>query len=126
MGFIRERKLKNGGTRYQAEIRLKGHPMLTAAFDRKTDAKAWIYKIEADIRCGRQQLYAEGKRRTLAEKRLRYFVGVTTLLGKKGELIRHLFDKRGIEFPPIHKGREGGFPASQSTASLAFKILIST
>lgn len=57
MGFIRERKLKGGAVRFQAEVRLKGHPMLTAGFDRKTDAKAWIQKTEADIRCGRQQLY---------------------------------------------------------------------
>jgi hypothetical protein len=58
MGFIRERKMKGGGVRYQAEIRLKGYPMQTAVFDRKTDAKTWIAKVEADIRCGRQQLYA--------------------------------------------------------------------
>ena len=41
MGFIRERKLKNGNTRFQAEIRLKGvSKAVTAVFDRKTDAKA--------------------------------------------------------------------------------------
>jgi tRNA(Leu) C34 or U34 (ribose-2'-O)-methylase TrmL len=39
MGHIRERKVKNGGIRYHAEVRLKGHPSLTASFDRKTDAK---------------------------------------------------------------------------------------
>ena len=39
MGHIRERNLKNGGVRYRAEVRLKGHPCLTAMFDRKTDAK---------------------------------------------------------------------------------------
>lgn len=48
MGYIRERKLKDGGTRYQAEVRLRGHPTLTAMFDRKTDAKNWIQKVEAD------------------------------------------------------------------------------
>ena len=37
MGFIRERKLKNGNTRFQAEIRLKGvSKAVTAVFDRKT------------------------------------------------------------------------------------------
>jgi hypothetical protein len=39
MGYIRERNLKNGGIRYQAEIRLNGHPTRTAVFDRKTNAK---------------------------------------------------------------------------------------
>ena len=58
MGYIRETKLKKGGSRYQAEVRLKGMPKaLTAVFDRKNDAKAWISKTEADIRCGRHQLY---------------------------------------------------------------------
>jgi hypothetical protein len=46
MGYIREPK--KPGQRWQAEIRLKGHPTLTATFDRKTDAKAWISKVEAD------------------------------------------------------------------------------
>ena len=57
MGHIREITLKKGGTRFQADINLNGHPRLTAVFDRKTDAKAWIQKTEADIRCGRHQLY---------------------------------------------------------------------
>jgi hypothetical protein len=61
MGFIRERKLKEGGVRYQAEVRLKGHPTLTATFDRKTDAKNRVHKVEADIRCGRHHLYSESK-----------------------------------------------------------------
>ncbi len=52
MGCIRETKLKKGNVRYQAEVRLKGHPTLTAIFDRKTDAKTWISKVEADIRYG--------------------------------------------------------------------------
>ncbi len=49
MGHIRQRELKNRGTRYQAEVRLKGHPTLTAMFDRKTDAKAWIQKTRKQI-----------------------------------------------------------------------------
>jgi integrase len=86
MGFIRERKVKGGGTRYQAEIRLKGHPMLTAAFDRKTDAKAWVQKVEADIRCGRHQLYSEGKRHTFEEAVERYFKEQPISVVKRGHL----------------------------------------
>jgi len=74
MGCIRETELKKGGVRYQAEVRLKGMPKaLTAVFDRKNDAKAWISKTEADIRCGRHQLYSEGKRHTFSEAVERYF-----------------------------------------------------
>lgn len=73
MAFIRERKLKNGSTRFQAKIRLKGiSKSVTAVFDRKTDAKAWIQKVEADIRCGRQQLYSEERRHIIAEAVERY------------------------------------------------------
>lgn len=67
MGYIRPRNLKEGGVRYQAEVRLKGHPVLTATFDRKTDAKTWIQKVEADIRAGRHQLYTEGGRHIFKE-----------------------------------------------------------
>ena len=86
VGFIRERKLKKGGIRYQAEIRLKGHPMITAAFDRKIDAKTWIHKTEADIRCGRQQLYSESKRHTFAEAVDRYFKEQSISVVKRGHL----------------------------------------
>lgn len=29
MGYIREKKLKKGNVRYQVEVRLKGHPILS-------------------------------------------------------------------------------------------------
>ncbi|MBX9744709.1 MAG: site-specific integrase [Chlamydiales bacterium] len=86
MGSIRERSLKNGSTRYQAEVRLKGHPTLTAMFDRKTDAKTWIQKTEADIRCGRQQLYHEARRRTFKEAVDRYFQEQKISTAKQGHL----------------------------------------
>jgi integrase len=87
MGYIRERNLKHGGIRYQAEIRLKGHSTLTAVFDRKTDAKNWIQKEEADIRCGRQQNYSTGKKHTLKEAVDRYFKEQSISVVKKGHLL---------------------------------------
>lgn len=86
MGHIRERAIKSGGVRYQAEIRLKGHPTLTAVFDRKTDAKTWIQKVEADIRCGRHQLYSEGKKHTFKEAVDRYFKEQKITKAKAGHL----------------------------------------
>lgn len=87
MGHIRERNLKNGGVRYQAEVRLKGHPIVTAMFDRKTDAKNWIQKVEADIRCGRHQLYSMGRKHTFAEAVERYFKEQTVSVVKRGHLL---------------------------------------
>lgn len=86
MGHIRERKLKEGGTRYQAEIRLKGYPTLTATFDRKTDAKNWIQKAESDIRCGRHQLYSQSKRYTFKEAVDRYMIEKPITIAKRGHL----------------------------------------
>ncbi len=58
MGHIRKRTRKDGNASFQAEVRLKGHPTLIATFDRRTDAKNWIHKVEADIRSkGMQKLY---------------------------------------------------------------------
>ena len=86
MGHIRERKLKSGAARYQAEIRLKGNPTLTAIFDRKTDAKAWIQKTESDIRCGRHQIYSESKRHTFKEAVARYLKEISASQAKQGHL----------------------------------------
>ena len=87
MGHIRQRKLREGGVRYQAEIRLKGYPTLTATFDRRTDAKVWIQKVESDIRCGRHQLYSEGKRHTFNEAVERYFREQQVSQAKQGHLL---------------------------------------
>jgi integrase len=84
MGYIRDPQ-KQGG-RFQAEIRLKGHPTLTAMFDRRNDAKAWIQKTEADIRCGRHQLYSEGKKHTFAEAIEKYSKEHPISIAKQGHL----------------------------------------
>lgn len=87
MGHIRERPLKGGGVRYQAEVRLKGYPTLAAMFDRRTDAKIWIQKTESDIRSGRYQLYSESKRHTFEEAVERYFKEQPTSVVKRGHLL---------------------------------------
>lgn len=87
MGHIRETKLKKGGTRFQSEVRLKGMPKpLTAVFDRKTDAKAWIQKVEADIRAGRHHLYSEGSKHTFKEAVDRYCKELKISQAKQGHL----------------------------------------
>lgn len=87
MGHIRKRTRKDGNASFQAEIRLKGHPNLIATFDRRTDAKNWIHKVEADIRCGRHQLYWEATRHTLEEAIERYFKEQTISVVKRGHLL---------------------------------------
>lgn len=72
MAYIEERKTGDGQTRYRVLIRLKGHPVQSATFERKTDAKRWVQQTEAAIRDGRHFKTTEAKRHTLAELIDRY------------------------------------------------------
>lgn len=72
MASIQERTTKDGKTHYRVQIRIKGHEIVRATFDRKTDAKRWAQKIEADIREGRYFKTAEAKKHTLKEAIIRY------------------------------------------------------
>lgn len=72
MASIQERKTKDGETHYRVQIRIKGHQTVRATFERKTDAKRWAQKIEADIRDGRYFKTAESKKHTLKEAIARY------------------------------------------------------
>ncbi len=67
MAYIQARKGKDGSTNFRVQVRLKGHPMQTATFERKTDAKRWAQQTEAAIREGRYFKTVEAKRRTLAD-----------------------------------------------------------
>ncbi len=71
MATIREQKGKTGIT-YRVEIRLKGHPRVSANFERKTDARKWAQKTESDIRDGRYFKTREAHRHTLSELVERY------------------------------------------------------
>jgi integrase len=50
MAEIRERKRKNGEISYTVIIRIKGNPIITKTFKRKTDAKEWANRTESEIR----------------------------------------------------------------------------
>lgn len=84
MGHIRKRALKNGGFRYQVEIRRKGHPTLTKMCDTKTAAKIWIQEVETDLRCGRHHLHSKAMQHTLAEAVERYYKEQPVSIAKKG------------------------------------------
>jgi len=69
---IQERIDSEGNKTYRVRIRLKGHPMETATFERRTDAKDWAIKKEAAIKEGRHSNQAEAKRHTFREAIERY------------------------------------------------------
>lgn len=72
MATIEERKNDNGETSYRVKVRLRGHPVATATFKRKTDAKQWAQDTESQIRKGQYFKTSESKRHTLRELLQRY------------------------------------------------------
>ena len=72
----------DGNITYRVRIRLKGHPLQTASFERLTDARRWAQQTETAIREGRYFKTREGQRHTLAELIDRYVADV--LPRKKG------------------------------------------
>jgi hypothetical protein len=45
---------RTGEVSWRVRIRMKGHPIQTETFDRKTDASKWAESIRAAIREGRR------------------------------------------------------------------------
>ncbi|HEV3458245.1 MAG TPA: site-specific integrase [Thermoanaerobaculia bacterium] len=69
---IQRRIGKNGKVSWRVRIRMKGHPIQTETFDRKTDAAQWAESVRAAIREGRRFPTSEARRHTLAELIDRY------------------------------------------------------
>ena len=90
MATIQERQSSDGKVRYRVQVRLKGHPVQTATFERKTDAKQWAQDIESAIRHGRHFKDSEAKRHTLAELIDRYVELVAPTLKSGHDRERHL------------------------------------
>lgn len=67
MAYIQERKTDDGRIHYRVQIRLKGYPVTSATFERKTDARLWAQQTEVAIREGRHFKTAEAKKHTLSE-----------------------------------------------------------
>ena len=67
MAYIQERIDSKGNIKYRVQIRLKGYPIQTATFDRKTDAKKWAQHTEAAIREGRHFKTTQAKKKTLEQ-----------------------------------------------------------
>jgi len=67
MATIDRRKATSGKISYRVRVRLKGCPVQTATFSRKTDAKKWVQDIESSIREGRYFKTAEAKKHTFGE-----------------------------------------------------------
>jgi integrase len=63
---------QDGKISYRVKIRLRGFPVQTATFERRTDAKLWAQQTEAAIREGRYFKTSEPRKRTLGDLIDRY------------------------------------------------------
>jgi integrase len=72
MASIQQRTDAQGRVRYRVLVRLKGYPVQTATFDRKTDAKRWIQHVETEMRAGRYLKTQASMKHTVAEMIERY------------------------------------------------------
>lgn len=72
MASIEKRVSDDGKTSFRVKVRLKGFPVQSATFERKTDANKWAQATEAAIRENRHFKTSEAKRHTLAELIDRY------------------------------------------------------
>jgi len=70
------RRQRFGRVCYLVRVRLRGHPVRCATFDRLSEARAWAASTEADIRELRHFRVSEAARRTVAELVERYLLEV--------------------------------------------------
>lgn len=72
MASIRRRVTRDGRIRYQAEVRLKGHPKIYETFHSNGAARDWARRVESELISGHFTPRIEAERRTLAEAIDRY------------------------------------------------------
>ncbi len=85
MANIEKRISNDSKASYRVKVRLKGHPIQSATFERVTDAKKWAQQTESAIREGRYFKTTEAKRHTMAELVDRY---INNVLPAKPKAIR--------------------------------------
>lgn len=72
MANIEKRVTDDGKVSFRVKVRIKGFPVQSATFERKTDANKWAQATESAIRENRHFKTSEAKRHTLAELIERY------------------------------------------------------
>jgi integrase len=76
MATIETRQNNDGTISYRVKVRLKGFPVQSATFARKTDAKEWAKQTEIEIKQGRYFKTAEAKKHTVHKLITRYLEDV--------------------------------------------------
>ncbi len=90
MAPIKEHLAKDGTKRFTAEIRLKGYPVQSATFKKKTDADKWIQDTESAIREGRHFKTTQAKKHTVSDMIERYLATANLNKVQQGHIGLHL------------------------------------
>lgn len=110
MATFSKRENSKGEITYQVKVRIKGYPIETATFKRKTDATKWAKQTESAMEEGRYFKTAEAKKHTLAELIDRYI---------KFELPQRKSDHQKFEMQlNWWKNKIGAYLLSDITSSL--------
>jgi integrase len=88
MAAIEKRVTNAGEVSYRVKVRLKGHPVETATFERLTDARKWGQETEVAIRERRYFKTSASRKHTLAEAIQKYKKEI--LAHKKGRGVRNV------------------------------------
>lgn len=89
MANIETRTNKDGTTSYRVKIRMKGYPVQSATFNRKTDAREWARQTEAAMKEGRYFKTAEAKKHSVKEMIDRYLEYVKQRNPKRRKDVEH-------------------------------------
>lgn len=83
MAVIDKREASDGTVTFRVRVRLRGHPLQTASFDRITDAKKWATQTEAAIRERRHFTTAASKKHTVGDLVDEYIANVIPTKGSQ-------------------------------------------
>lgn len=90
MANIQKRVSSEGAVTFRVLVRLKGHPIQSATFERLTDARKWAAATESAIREGRHFEVSESKKRTVSDLIKQYRADVLPHLRSAGAREVHL------------------------------------
>lgn len=97
MTGIYKRVSAKGTVSYQAKVRVKGYPLQTATFERKTDAQHWAQRIEADLREDKYFPAAKAKKHTISELVDQYLENLKATNNRRHGDVRGLLEWWKIE-----------------------------
>jgi len=92
MATIETRTNADGTTSHRVKVRIKGFPVQTATFERKSDAKEWAKQTEIAIKSGKYFKTAEAKKHTVGEMIERYLEYVERRSAKRHGSVKLYLD----------------------------------